>query len=168
VLAIDYPELFYLQAAQGWVELGNLAEAGRELEKLRAELQNHPDVLEVRWEIYAKQKRWEDGAQVGRALIRIASERASGWIDLSYALHELKQTQEAWDNLFGVAGQFPKIPTISYNLACYACQLGKMWEGEQWLKRAFDVGDRGELKEMALGDADLKPLWEKVKSWKPA
>ena len=163
--AIDYPELFYLDAAQGWVELGNFAEASRELEKIHADRQSHPDVLEVRWEICAKQKQWQEGAEVGRALIRTAPDRATGWIDLSYALHELKETQQAWDNLFGVAGTFPKVPTISYNLACYACQLGKLWEGEQWLKRAFDVGDPRELKEMALSDADLKPLWDKVKAW---
>src|SRR3954465_8435098 len=101
--AIDYPELFYLQAAQGWVELGNFAEATRELEKIRSEHQTHPDVLEVRWEICARQKQWQDGAEVGRALIRVAPDRATGWIDLSFALHEMKQTQEAWDNLFGVA-----------------------------------------------------------------
>jgi predicted Zn-dependent protease len=163
--AMDYPELFYLQAAQGWMELGNFAEATRELEKISSKFQDNPDVLEVRWEICAKQKKWQDGAEVGRALIRTAPERATGWIDLSYALHEMKQTQAAWDNLFAVAGQFPKVPTISYNLACYACQLGKTWEGEQWLKRAFDVGDSKELKEMAMGDVDLKALWEKVKEW---
>ncbi|HUR45031.1 MAG TPA: hypothetical protein VMZ27_04065 [Candidatus Saccharimonadales bacterium] len=162
---LDFPHLFHVQAAQGWIELGDFGEAKEELAKLGSELQQHPDVLEVQWEICARQKAWQAGAEVGRGLIRTAPERASGWIDLSYALHEMKQTQEAWDNLFAVAGKFPKVPTISYNLACYACQLGKVWEGEQWLKRAFDVGDPKELKEMALQDQDLKPLWGKVKSW---
>ena len=162
---LEYPELFSLQSAQGWLELGNFGEAARELDKLGPELQHHPDVLEVRWEICARQKQWQEGAEVGRALIRVAPERPTGWIDLSYALHELKQTQEAWDNLFAVAGRFPKVPTISYNLACYACQLGKTWEAEQWLKRAIDIGDAKEMKEMAMEDPDLRPLREKIKGW---
>lgn len=162
---LDYPELFRIQAAQGWIELGNFSEAIAELDQLGPDLQQHPDVLEVRWEICAKQKLWQEGAEVGRGLIRSAPERATSWINLSFALHELKQTQAAWDNLFGIAGTFPKVPTISYNLACYACQLGKLWEGEQWLKRAFDVGEPKELKQMALSDPDLKPLWDKIKSW---
>jgi predicted Zn-dependent protease len=165
VQPLEYPELFSVQSAQGWLELGNFEESARELEKLGPELQHHPDVLEVRWEICARQKQWQAGAEVARDLIRLVPERHTGWIDLSYALHELQQTQEAWDNLFGVAGRFPKVPIISYNLACYACQLGKLWEAEQWLKRAFHIGDAKEMKEMALSDADLKPLRSKIKSW---
>jgi hypothetical protein len=33
------------------------------------------------------------------------------------------------------------------------------------LKRAFNIGDAKEMKEMALSDADLKPLRSKIKSW---
>jgi len=36
------------KAAQGWLELGNLAEASAELERLEPQLRTHPDVLELR------------------------------------------------------------------------------------------------------------------------
>ena len=43
----------HLTAAQGWLELGNHEEAFEELEQIDAPLRGHPDVLEVRWGIYA-------------------------------------------------------------------------------------------------------------------
>jgi len=46
----------HLLAAQGWVELGNHIEADSELDKIVNEYRVHPDVLEVRWAIYASQK----------------------------------------------------------------------------------------------------------------
>ena len=49
----------HLEAAQGWLELGNHEEANEELELIDAPLRSHPDVLEVRWGIYAKVKNWE-------------------------------------------------------------------------------------------------------------
>src|SRR5947199_291248 len=82
--------------------------------------------------------------------------------DAVLKINELKRTQEAWDVLFPVAEKFPKNPTVKYNLACYATQLGRLWEAEQWLKLAFKVGDEKELRAMALQDVDLKPIWPKI------
>jgi len=156
------PDSLHLRAAQGWLELGNHLEANAELEKIAARRRAHPDVLETRWGIYAQAKDWRACCDIAAGVIKTAPERASGWIHRSFALHELKRTQEAWDNLFAVAERFPKEATIPYNLACYAAQLGKLWESQQWLKQAFKIGDAKELKLMALDDTDLKPLWDKI------
>ena len=48
----------HLTAAQGWLELGNHEEAFEELEQIDAPLRGHPDVLEVRWDIYASIEKW--------------------------------------------------------------------------------------------------------------
>jgi len=53
------PDSIHLEAALGWLELGNYPESNEELEKITASLRSHPDVLEVRWQIYAKFKKWE-------------------------------------------------------------------------------------------------------------
>lgn len=151
-----------VRAAEGWLELGNVQEANGELDSLSPRLQAHPDVLEVRWQICARTGDWEKGLSLARELLRKAPDRASGWIDLSFALHELKMTQQAWDNLLAVAEKFPREPTISYNLACYAAQLGRSWEAEQWLKQTFKTGGAKEWKRRALEDRDLKPLWGKI------
>ncbi len=154
-----------LQAAEGWLELGDVLEAGKEIEGIPSKLQEHPDVLEVRWQICAQTKRWEDCLRLSRILKERAPERLNGWLNFSFALHELKRTREAWDGLFGVVEKFPGEPTIAYNLACYAAQLGREWEAEQWLKQAFKLGEARALKRMALADPDLKPLWERIKAF---
>jgi predicted Zn-dependent protease len=151
-----------LRAAEGWLELGNTVEAEVELQKLSAASKLHPAVAEVRWQIHAKRKEWKPCIEMARTLTRIAPAEPLGWIHLSYALHELKRTQEAWDNLIDVVDDFPKEPTMRYNLACYACQLGDLPEARRWLKKAFALGRKKETKQMALQDPDLQPLWPEI------
>lgn len=156
------PDLHYFNAALGWLELGNPSEAAEELNRVSAENQEHSEVLELRWEMSARQKQWEMATQVADRLIHTAPDRASGWIQRSYALHEMRRTKEAWDNLLPAAGKFSKDSTIPYNLACYACQLGRLEEARQWLGRAMEVGERRRIVAMARQDADLKPLWGEI------
>ncbi len=61
-----------------------------------------------------------------------------------------------------VVEDFPKEPTLRYNLACYACQLNRLDEARQWLGRAREIGDADEINRMALADEDLKPLWPEI------
>jgi DNA polymerase III alpha subunit (gram-positive type) len=55
---LQSPDSHHLQAAIGWLELGNHLEANEELERIAPTLRVHPDVLEIRWEIFAKEKKW--------------------------------------------------------------------------------------------------------------
>ncbi len=45
-----------LETADGWLELGNHVEANVELEKIAPQFRAHPEVLKVRWQIYAAAK----------------------------------------------------------------------------------------------------------------
>jgi len=58
--------------------------------------------------------------------------------------------------------RFPENAILRYNLACYACQLGMMDVAKLWLREAFELDDKKELKLMALDDPDLKPMWENI------
>jgi hypothetical protein len=51
---------------------------------------------------------------------------------------------------------------IPYNLACYACQLGKHEEAWEWLEDTFDLGNSKTVKLMALEDPDLEPFWAEI------
>jgi len=64
--------------------------------------------------------------------------------------------------LLPVVDKFPKDATMRYNLACYECQLGRLKEAEEWLSKAFDIGDARKLKLVALDDHDLQPLWSAI------
>ena len=154
--------VFHLQAAEGWLELGNHIEANAELDKITPKMQAHPDVLEVRWNIYAKAGRWEACADIAQALCKLVPRYSVGFIHLAYSLHEMKRTKEALNTLLPVAHKFPDEWQIPYNLACYSCQLGELKEAWQWLERAFTISDKVEIKTKALEDRDLEPLWKQI------
>jgi tetratricopeptide (TPR) repeat protein len=160
------PDSHFLSAAIGWLELGNIQEAREELNHISAPHRDHPDVLEIYWLIASNGNCWEECCAVARSLIRVAPKRASGWIHLSYALHEMKRSQEAYDNLVSVAGKYPRNHLIRYNLACYACQLGREDEALKWLKKAMALGDEHQLIGTALNDPDLQPMREQIQSMK--
>jgi hypothetical protein len=89
------PDSIHLTAAQGWLELGNHEEAFEELEQIDATLRGHPDVLEVRWGIYASIEKWDYCLEIGSSMVRLDPARFTGWINRSFALHCLKRTKEA-------------------------------------------------------------------------
>jgi tetratricopeptide (TPR) repeat protein len=155
---LPHPNNLHLQAAQGWLELGNRREADAELHHIAAEYRSHPEVLEIRWQIHALEKEWEKCADIAALFIRVMPGHHFGWIHRSYALHELKQTQAAYDNLAGIAGKFAGVWTIPYNLACYCSQLGRLDEAQAWFNQALAI-DPKTVKEAGLQDPDLQPLW---------
>jgi len=157
---LSLPDSRHLQAAEGWLELGDWQSASTELENITPEFRAHPDVLELRWQVYAKAGKWDACVDIGKALIQLTPERAVSWIHHAFALHELKRTQEAWNVLSPVAHRFPAESTIPYNLACYAAQLVNVIEARDLLAQAFKLGDAKEMKLAALNDPDLEPIWE--------
>lgn len=164
VKPLENPDLHHARAAQGWLELGNPAEAEAELENISHPQLNHPVVLEIRWETSAKQAKWDLAKDIARTIVAESPDDASGWLHLSYATRRATggSVQDAWDVLLPVGNRFPKVALVSYNLACYACQLGKPIVAWKWLQKAFESGDRDHFKFMALHDSDLQPLWKKI------
>ena len=152
----------HLDAAVGWLGLGDCQSATDELEEITPTLRAHPDVLKIRYEIYSKAKKWELAAEVARALSEILPEDAWGIIQYAFSLHELKRTKEAQAVLLPVADKFPDVYLISYNLACYCCQLWQLKESMQWLGKAIDLAGKRDVRMMALDDADLEPLWNDI------
>jgi tetratricopeptide (TPR) repeat protein len=166
---LPLPDLHHLRAASGWLGLGNFLEANEELEKIAPQLRAHPDVLEIRWQIYAKEKKWEACEDIAAAVVKLAPEKCNGWIHRSFALHELKRTDEAFENLLPAADQFPDVWTIPYNLACYCSQLQRLEEAQTWFKKAMAI-DEKTVKQAAMVDPDLNPLWDSMSRtlWKRA
>ena len=161
---VEPPDTHHLSAAVGWLELGNHLEANLELQKIDATLRAHPDVMEVRWQIYAKARWWEACEDLANALIKLAPERAAGWIYRAYSLRRVKGVMAAWMSLLPAAEKFPEEWHVSFNLSCYSCQLGNLDNARKWLRQAFNKGDRAKMKALALEEADLKPLADEIKS----
>ena len=113
------------------------------MELIDAPLCSHPDVMEVRWGIYAKVTDWETCLHIAKAMVKLDSQRFTGWINRSFALHELKRTQEACDQLHEGLYRFRDESLIWYNLACYACVLGdKARARKSWTRPLNWAGTR--------------------------
>lgn len=166
--ALEPPDSHYLQAAMGWLELGNPIEAEHELDGINPVFRDHPDVLEVRWEISAHACHWNECVELANAVIRLAPGRASGWIDRAYSLRRLVRggVRAAFHSLLPAVKRFPGEPLVPFNLSCYACQLGRLEEAAEWLGRAFTLaartGEKKRLKLMAMDEPDLEPLWRRI------
>lgn len=152
----------HLRSAEGWIDLGLPEEARAEIEQLPRELREQPVTLMVRWRLHAAAKEWSAAAQVGEMLVERDAANSFGWIHRSFALHEQKKSEEAWDKLLPALEKFPEEELIAYNLACYACQLGRMEEAQTLLRTACKRGKSAEIKARALDDPDLVPLREYI------
>ena len=162
---IDSTNMMHLDASVGWIGLGNLHEAEQEIDRVAPEYRDHPDVLEVRWELLGRQCRWPEALEIAERLVEFFPDRCSGWLHRSYCLHELRRTLEAWNKLVPVVEKFPKEATIPYNLACYACQLGNLEHAQEWLEKAALIRGRRAIKSLAVDDQDLQPLRTTLSSW---
>lgn len=156
---IEAPDIHHLRAAEGWLELGDPCEAVEELKKISLESRFHPLVLLTHWEIHCLAQQWGFAHVIAHSLVLLFPEEPVGWINSSYALHQMSRTREAWAMLVPAAEVFPNNSVIAYNLACYACQLGEVVVALQWLSKAVKLGDAAKIKSAAMKDPDLKPLW---------
>ena len=138
-------------------------EARHELRGIRPENRRHPEVLQVRWRIYAAAHKWRACLSAAQALVIAAPESPFGWVHRSFALHEMHRTREAFELLLPAAQQFSKDFIIPYNLACYACQLGRLDEAWAWYQRARGLTEAEIVEAMALEDKDLQPIWNKIR-----
>jgi hypothetical protein len=168
------PNSHHLKAAEGWLGLGNHIEANEELEKITPLLRVHPDVLEIRWQIYAKEKRWEACVDIARAMTKLAPSLPQGWLHLAYSVRRAKDggVQAAWSILLPVAEKFPMAFEIPYNLACYAAQLHRLDGARDWIKRTIYIAEKvgcfNEVRLTALNDPDLEQLWGEIQTFNTA
>lgn len=164
---IEPPDSHYVSAALGWLELGNAAEARRELAQVNSMLAGHPHVLEVRWQLHAREQDWAAALAVAQEMVARVPHLPAGWLHRAYALRRVPGggLEQAWDALLPAAHQFPDEVLIAFNLACYACQMNRLPEARDWLKRALERGSPTEIKLLTLQDEDLRPLWPEIAAW---
>jgi tetratricopeptide (TPR) repeat protein len=163
--SLEPPDTFYLRAASGWLDLGDYREARAEIARISQAHQNHPDVIEIRWHIHASMHQWDAALELGEILVAIRSEDVQGWIHRAYAMRRASTggLRKAWAALQPAVTLFPEVAVIPYNIACYAAQLDRLDESWQWLEKAIAIDGVAAIKEMALADPDLEPLWKEIR-----
>lgn len=143
--------------------LGNPTEALLELDKIAPERNSHPDVLGLRWHIFAQTKKWENCIEIGRKLVSVAPDRPTSWIWHAQAFYRLQRYDQAFDALKPALEKFPNDAFVYYDLACYHCLLGRLREARTLLNHAFTMGGT-DMRQHALSDPDLKPLWSELQN----
>jgi tetratricopeptide (TPR) repeat protein len=164
---LDSQDQGYLTAAEGWLGLGNWREANAELENISAQNRAHPEVLRIRWAVYCEAKNWEGAYEIAQAISQIVPDDSFGLCGMAYALHQRGRTQEALAIEISATTKFPDNYLVQYNLALYACRLGKLHEAAIYLRRAFENHKKQkipgkDLRLVALEDPELKPVWANI------
>ena len=127
-------------------------------------MREHPAVLLAQCKIYYAAKKWKSLLPIAETLLQKLPKLDFVWINRSYALHELRRTQEAFDELLPAAEKFPRRWLIRYNLACYCSQLGRLKEAMKWLQEAMNLSSKKEIKALALDDPDFEPLRKEIRA----
>lgn len=161
---LEQVDIFHLNAAQGWLGLGDLISANDELDEITPELRAHPAVLAIRYEIYSKSKKWDGAAEIAGALVKMLPDQPASWICFAYASRRKAGggIQRAKEILTEAKAKFPNEYLIAFNLACYECQLGNLQMAKERLKESFDLAGKTEIRQQALEDPDLEPLWKDI------
>lgn len=165
VKKLEIPDAHHFNAACGWSELGNRAEAWLELALIAPENQTHPAVLDLHWSLCAGDQKWDEAFHVAQQFMAVLPDNPAGWLHCAYAARRMSGggIERAQALLLPAAEKFPDEPVIVFNLACYACQLDQLDEARRWFKRACRCGGDKEMRAMALADEDLKPLWQEIR-----
>jgi hypothetical protein len=165
---LEPPDIHLLHAAEGWIGLGDYRAAKAELDQIDAKLRAHPDVLQVRWQIYAQAESWTACLHLAKLLTQWTPERWFSWIQLAQSLHKLGRTEEARDSLLSIADRFNQNAVVPYHLARFCCALGQRFQARVWLRKAFetakDKGEFSQLRQRALDDPDLGRIWKEIDS----
>jgi tetratricopeptide (TPR) repeat protein len=164
---LPHPDHYHYEAAVGWLMLGDPASALEEVERLGDVSRRCPCVLELEWGIHAERCDWTRAAAVAAELIERAPGREFGWVHRAYALRRVPGggLERAWEVLRPALDRFPQSQIVAYNLACYAAQMGRLDEAWMLFQRALAVArEAREVVCMALADADLKPLWPRIRA----
>lgn len=161
-MKLEPPDTHHFSAAQGWLGLGNLNEALVELAQLRPVHHEAPEVLELRWQILATARRWNEGLATAETLVARAPDCPRGWVHRAVSLYRLGSAQAAFDALAPALSRFPRDWVVRYDLACYACQLDRLTLARTWLSEALELGESERVKNLALEDPDLQVLWPEI------
>ena len=143
--------------AVGYLELGMLQDAWDALEEIPAEQRHLPPVLHVRLEIYRRMEKYEGMATIAEHLTKVLPEDSQNWISLAYAQRGYLDLQTAEKTLLEAQKRVPEEATIPFNLACYACKMGRLDEAREKLAKAIEMEPA--FKKAALEDEDLKAIW---------
>jgi tetratricopeptide (TPR) repeat protein len=167
----DYPEFaqpspadeknadaYHFKAA--WVCLTELRpdQAAKHLEKLSDEARRDSNFSFLAETAFMATGDWEKLRELGEQQTKRCPEESRGWIIQGIGLEKMGKIQEAYSLLLGVLLNFSKDFFVHYNLACFACRLGRNDEAWSLLKKSFSMTAPETFERWTLSDDDLAPI----------
>ena len=149
-----------LVAAQGYLELGLPLDANDEIETIEPEVRHLPEVLAVRVGIYRALEEWPLMQVVARQLALHERDEPDCTVAWAYATRRCDSLDAARLILVNAVERLPGVAVFAFNLGCYEAQLGDIASAKAHLSRAIEL--RGDLRQRALEDEDLRPLWDSL------
>lgn len=128
------PTCKHLEYALGYLDLGLVAEARREISAIPTVESKTAPALAVRLEVAMAGEKWVEVIRVASRLVVFESQAERPWIAWAYALREHRRIAKARDVLLrGSAIIASPTVLVDYNLACYFCLLGDLAEARRRL-----------------------------------
>lgn len=152
----------HLDAADGWIGLGNFLEANAELEEISASMRAAPEVLTLRWKIYSGLESWPLAIEVARTMAERFPDEPTWHMNHAYALRAIDRIEEAVKILRGIEDQFPDCWLLHFRLACYHASLGQSVSVLCHLERAIDVAGKLDIRSLALEEPALQKFWAEI------
>jgi tetratricopeptide (TPR) repeat protein len=151
---------FHLRAA--WICLTELRPdaAAKHLEKLSDEAQNESFYFFLAENVSTAKGDWHKLEGLGEQRIKRNPEDSRGWIIKGIGLQKMGKIEEAYSLLLGVLPNFSNDFFVYYNLACFACCLGRNDEAWSLLEKSFPMTTLETFERWTLSDDDLAPIRE--------
>jgi tetratricopeptide (TPR) repeat protein len=149
-----------LLAAEGYVELEMYAEAEAELRQVDPAYLALEQTLVLQLCVWAGLHKWKRANQLATTLARQNPDNPQWAIWSASAACRLQSVEAAKGILLQALVTHPDNANIHYNLSCYETRLQHFHKAQRHLLRAIQLDPRFKL--VAMGDADLEPLWLKV------
>lgn len=146
-----------LQAADGYLFLGMPDEALDELGAVPREDSKQAMVLLARTRVLLHLKRWREAEKLAAHGADAHPDHEEFTVQRAFALHQLKQGDEAMNVILQAPEWIRQTGIIHYNLACYEAQLGDLTTARQCIKVACQMNKA--MKKNAAIDPDLRALW---------
>ena len=103
---------------------------------------------------------WREAVVLAEGLRNEVPDDVSHWVSLAYATRRVNGIEPARSVLQAAQDKFPAVAVISFNLACYECQLGHLDAARAYLAQAFKLDP--EYRAVATEDEDLIRLWPEL------
>lgn len=158
---LDHVDKLHLRAAEGWIDLGNVREALKELEGIPRPKRTHRKVLELQYQVCVASNQWDGAVRTASHICKLHGD-PDGWVHLANAIDRSGRTPEARMLLILVSKQFQTHFLMAYTLARLSCRLAYLKEAQAWFEKAFELGDIIAIKDMAMSDPDMAPLWSEI------